>query len=245
MQAPPKITRILTVLAVTLALAGCALPAPVAPPREAPALPAATPSGVDLTDFAEVVTRARPAAEQLCREVSPHLNCNFLIVIDDRPGQPPNAFHLRDRRGRPVIGFTSSFLAEMRNADEIAMVLGHEAGHHIADHLPRLQREAEVGAAIGGAAAMLSGLDRESTREFVNAAALVRQRRYAQVFELEADQIGTLIAHRAGFDPRRGAGLLRRTPDPGNRFLATHPPSAERLRVIERTIARIEAGQTS
>ena len=242
MQAPRTITRILTVLAVALALAGCALPAPVTPMRD---LPAATPSGVDLTGFAEVVTRARPAAEQLCLEVSPHLNCDFLIVIDDRPDQPPNAFHLRDRRGRPVIGFTSAFLAELRNGDEIAMVLGHEAGHHIADHLPRLQREAEVGAAIGGAAAMLSGLDRESTREFVNAAALVRQRRYAQVFELEADQIGTLIAHRAGFDPRRGAGLLRRTPDPGNRFLATHPPSAERLRVIERTIARIEAGQTS
>lgn len=228
------------VLVLALALAGCALPAPPPPPQAPPAT-----GPVSLAGLAEVVARAQPVACQICRETSPHLDCDFIVIVDDRPGQPPNAFHMRDRNGRPIIGFTTALIRELRNTDEIALVFGHEAGHHIADHLPRLQREAYTGAMIGGIMATVTGLDRESAQRLVDVSAGVRARRYSQAFEIEADSIGALIAHRAGFDVRRGAALLRRTPDPRNRFLATHPPGAERLRAIERTIARIEAGQTS
>ena len=46
MQTPSMITRMLMMLAMALALGGCALPPPAAPLREPPPLPAATPSGV-------------------------------------------------------------------------------------------------------------------------------------------------------------------------------------------------------
>lgn len=225
-------------VSAALALAGCALSAPVVPP--APVDAPTTESGVSLAGFLEVVSRTRPMAGAVCREASPHLDCDFIILVDDRPGQPANAFHMRDQRGRPIIGFTTAFITELENPDEIALVLGHEAGHHIADHIPRLQREAYAGAVMGGLVATLSGLDRASARELVQASAIMRSRRYSQEFEIEADRIGTLIAYRAGFDPWRGAGLLRRSPDPDNRYLATHPPNAERLRAIERTLARIK-----
>ncbi len=64
-------------------------------------------------------------------------------------------------------------------------------------------------------------------------------RRYAKDFELEADALGTELAWQAGFDPERGAAFFSRIPDPGNEFLGTHPPNAERLATVRRTLARI------
>ncbi|MCH8465375.1 MAG: hypothetical protein LAT78_02200 [Roseinatronobacter sp.] len=52
-----------------------------------------------------------------------------------------------------------------------------------------------------------------------------------------------MITARGGFDPLRGAAIFRRIPDPGNQFLGTHPPNAERLREVERAVAAMAAGQ--
>jgi Zn-dependent protease with chaperone function len=35
----------------------------------------------------------------------------------------------------------------------------------------------------------------------------------------------------------RGAEYFNRVPDPGNRFLGTHPPNADRIRVVRQTAA--------
>ena len=231
---------------LVLVLVGCTMaplppistaPPPVSAPAVAPA-PAST-----RAEFAQVVTRMRPAATQVCRERAPHLDCDFMVVLDDRPGQPPNAFHTRDERGRPVIGFTLSLIDEMRTPHEIALVFGHEAAHHIADHLPRIQQQAMTGALLGGLVAALSGVDDPTARQIVNAGATVGARRYSKAFELEADRLGAVIAARGGYDPLIGADLFRRLPDPGNQFLGTHPPNAERLREIERAVAAMAAGR--
>lgn len=228
-------------LLAALTLSACQMAAPVAlapAPATGPQAPATT-----RADFAAVAQRMRPVATQICRERSPHLDCNFIVILDDRPGQPPNAFHSRDENGRPIIAFTEALINDLRSHDEIALVFGHEAAHHIADHLPRIQREARTGALVGGIAAALLGADETTAREIMNVTATVGARRYAKPFELEADRIGTLIAARAGYDPLRGAELFRRIPDPGNQFLGTHPPNAERLREVERAIADIRAGR--
>ncbi len=230
---------------MALALAACTLE-PLPPVSTAPpSAPAPTAPGTATTraDFAQVVSRMRPAANQVCRERAPHLDCNFLVVLDDRPGQPPNAFHTRDERGRPVIGFTLALIDDMRSPHEIALVFGHEAAHHIADHLPRMQEQAMTGALLGGLVAALSGVSDATARELVNVGATVGARRYSKAFELEADRLGALVAARGGYDPLRGAELFRRLPDPGNRFLGTHPPNAERLREIERAVANMNAGR--
>ena len=232
----------LLLAAAAMALTGCAPLADPPPARTPPGQPAAV-APVGLEAFVGVVSRLRPVANQVCRERSPHLDCNFIVLVDDRPGQPPNAFHTRDEAGRPIIGFTEALLRDLRSADEVALIFGHEAGHHIADHLPRLQQAAFTGALIGGLVASVTGVDQATARQLVDFSATVGSRRYSRAFELEADTLGALIAYRGGFDPMRGADLFRRIPDPGNRFLATHPPNAERLRAVERAVARIEAGQ--
>ena len=226
-------------LACTLALSACVAPAPmvIAPPP-AQSVPSVTPA-----QFNAVVARMRPVSTQVCRERNPALDCNFIVLLDDRPGQPPNAFHTRDEQGRPVIAFTVALLRDMRSADEIALIFGHEAAHHIADHLPRIQQQAMTGALLGGLVAALSGVDQFTAQRLVNASATVGARRYAKPFELEADRLGAVIAARGGYDPLAGAQIFRRIPDPGNQFLGTHPPNTERLAEIERAVAAMRAGQ--
>ena len=70
----------------------------------------------------------------------------------------------------------------------------------------------------------------------VEKAAELGARRYSKGFELEADALGTEIAWRAGFDPMVGAQFFSRLPDPGNRFLGTHPPTGQRYEVVAQTM---------
>lgn len=237
--------RLMIPLLLSFALGACTIAAPAPTTRPAPGVP---PSGVQTgastrADFNAVVARMRPVATQVCRERSPHLNCDFQVILDERPNQPPNAFHTRNEQGRPIIAFTQTLINELRSHDEIALIFGHEAAHHIADHIPRMQREAQAGAILGGLAATLLGANDETARQIMSASATVGARRYAKPFELEADRLGAVIAERGGYDALRGAQIFRRIPDPGNQFLGTHPPNAERLREVEQAVARIRAGQ--
>jgi len=222
-------------------LAGCiAGPAP-GPAPVTTAAPARLDAATASRNFAEVVATVKPVAERECRTRSPRLNCDFMIVVDDRPGQPPNAFQTVDRSGRPVIGFTLSLIADARNTDELAFILGHEAGHHIAGHLPRTQQSALAGALILGTLAALGGGDAAVVRTAQDVGATVGARTYSREFELEADRLGTVIALRAGYDPVRGAEFFNRIPDPGNQFLGTHPPNAQRIEVVRSEVARLRA----
>jgi predicted Zn-dependent protease len=64
-------------------------------------------------------------------------------------------------------------------------------------------------------------------------------RRYAKDYELEADALGTELTLRAGYDPERGAAFFTRIPDPGDRFLGTHPPNADRIATVRQTLMRL------
>ncbi|KUF10212.1 M48 family metallopeptidase [Pseudoponticoccus marisrubri] len=187
--------------------------------------------------FVEVVETVEPVAERECRARTTGVNCDFQIVVDDRPGQPPNAFQTEDRFGRPVVAFNLGLIAQARNADELAFVMGHEAAHHIQGHLGKTRESATVGAVIFSGIAAISGADEDGIRSAEQLGAAVGARSFSKEFELEADQLGTIIAARAGYDPVRGAAFFARIPDPGDRFLGSHPPNAARLEIVRRTAA--------
>lgn len=240
--------RFLLLLAplVLLGLAGCAPlpPTGAAKPPAGAYAPAATSDVAERASrsartFVEVVETVEPVAERECRRVAPRANCNFIIVIDDRPGQEPNAFQTVDRAGRPILAFNLALIASVENADELAFVMGHEASHHILGHLERTQQNAAVGAVILSGLAAMSGASPASVREAEQLGAEMGARRYSKDFELEADQLGTVITARAGYDPIRGAAFFLRIPDPGNRFLGTHPPNAARIDIVRQTAARL------
>ncbi len=217
-----------------LAFSGCTAPVARAPDVGAvDRLPARQAARM----FAQVVQTVEPVAESECRSRTRGVNCDFHIVVDDRPDQPPNAFQTLDRTGRPVIAFTVALIADARNADELAFVMGHEAAHHIEGHIARQGQNAVAGAILAGGLAVLLGGDQVLVDTVQRAGARVGARSYSKAFELEADALGTLITHRAGYDPLKGAVFFSRIPDPGDRFLGTHPPNAQRLETVRATVA--------
>jgi len=205
----------------------------------APAPPARAPSevGVSARDFVTVVARVEPVAEAACRAEPPDRDCDFRIVVNRDPRAGANAFQTADRRGRPVIIVTAGLIAEARSADELAFVLGHEAGHHIARHLEQQDREAAAAGALFGRLARAQGATDAQIGQAAKLGAFVAARRFSQGAELEADAIGAAIALRAGFDPLAGAAFFGRLPDPDDAFLSTHPPSAARMEAVARAVA--------
>jgi Zn-dependent protease with chaperone function len=229
-------SRLPAVLVSAALLAGCVETVPVQTGSGSPA-PAPVSSSTAARNFAAVVRRVEPVAERECRARAPRLDCDFRIVVDDRPNQPSNAYQTVDDAGRPVIAFTLALIAEARNQDELAFIMGHEAGHHIAGHLNRTRQTAVLGALIFGTLASAAGVENVGTAQDIGAT--VGARTYSKDYELEADALGTIIAFRAGYDPARGAAFFDRIPDPGNRFLGTHPPNASRRATVEQTLATL------
>ncbi len=228
-------------LVFSLALMGCGATIEMPPPRQpASTAPDPVPTRQKVAQFVEVVETVEPVAERECRaRTGPRTNCDFRIVVDDRPGQPANAFQTVDRTGRPILAFTVAMVGKVRNRDELAFVMSHEAAHHIAGHIPRQQQNAMAGAILLGGLATLSGADADVVRSATDLGASVAARRYSKDYELEADALGTIIAKRAGYDPVRGAAFFTQIPDPGDRFLGTHPPNAQRMETVRRVNARL------
>lgn len=194
--------------------------------------------------FVSVMSRMEPAVERECRERRTQaINCDFQFVVDSRPNLEPNAFQTIDDTGRPIIGFTLSLVAATQNADEIAFVVGHEASHHILNHLDRKAGAATAGAVILGSIASVYGGESAIVSTAQEIGASVGSRYYSKDWELQADYLGAIITLNAGFDPRVGARFFERLPDPGNRVLGSHPPRAARLAQVERAIADLRSGR--
>jgi Zn-dependent protease with chaperone function len=233
-------------LLFVLVLAGLAACTPELPPpvKPVPGRPEVAPAGLPpqqlAANFSTAASRIEPVAESMCRERRKGVPCDLRIVIDDRPGQPPNAFQTVDNTGRPVIGFTLSLVKAARNVDEVAFILGHEAAHHILGHIQTTQQNALTAAVLAGIAAQSQGASAEAVRAATDTAALIGARTYSKEFELQADALGAEIALRAGFSALRGAEFFNRLPDPGNRFLGSHPPNAARIAKVRETVARLQ-----
>ncbi|WP_417266875.1 M48 family metalloprotease [Celeribacter baekdonensis] len=231
-----------TVMAAGL-LSGCVEMTSMPPATTASAQPVSAPvsrsGSVTVSDFAAVVARVEPVAERECRARTSGANCDFKIVVETDPKAPSNAWQSLDASGRPVLTFTVALIADVQNTDELAFVMGHEASHHIAGHLARSEQTALTGALLGGVLIAAIGGDASTIETAQNIGATVGARTYSKSYELEADQLGTVIAYRAGYNPVRGAEYFTRIPDPGDKFLGSHPPNAQRIETVRRTMATL------
>jgi Zn-dependent protease with chaperone function len=229
--------RWLAALLMTALLAGCVTPVAQAP-QSAPAQANAAylPPEQAARNFLTAVAAMEPIAERYCRARIPNDRCDFQIVIDDRRDQPPNAFQTLDKQGRPILGFTLALIADARNVDEIAFVMGHEAAHHILGHIPQQQQSATQGALIAGILVAAGGGGTDAIQNAQKIGASLGARRFSKGFELEADALGTEMTEVAGFDALRGASFFSRIPDPGDQFLGTHPPNAARIDTVRQVV---------
>ncbi len=228
--------RVLPIAILTVAVAACDVPVADAPPSEPVPRVKRLGSPQSARDFRVVVRRVEPAAERACRQMRPGVNCDFDIGIDTDADVPPNAYQTYDKDGRPQLIFTASLLREMLNHDEIAFALAHEAAHHIEGHISQTQTTATVGAVLGSVFGTAMGLDPAGVDIATKIGGTVGARRYSKDFELEADALGARIAQQAGYNAVRGVLYFQDAADPGNTFLGTHPPNADRIRVVRRSV---------
>ena len=100
-----------------------------------------------------------------------------------------------------------------------------------------MRQTATLGAVVGGGLAVLLGGSQSAVDLGTNLGGTVGARAYSKEHELEADALGARITHDAGYDPVVGAAFFQRIPDPGDRFLGSHPPNAERIATVRRAAA--------
>ncbi len=232
--------RVASVL-VAFLLAGCVstVPPPSAPIPNPGRTSAQVNSQQAKARFQQVVSRIEPVAENECRRQTRGVNCDFLIRIDPNKNAPSNAYQSLSKSGRPIITMTQALTRDVNNADELAFVMAHEAAHHIQGHLAQQAQNAAAGAVLLAGLATIAGTGPNDIAAAQDLGAFVGSRSYSKNFELEADRLGTVIAYKAGYDPLNGALYFARVPDPGDRFLGTHPPNAQRYYAVQDTMAQI------
>ncbi|PYF11100.1 peptidase M48-like protein [Rhodobacter viridis] len=242
--------RLLAVLALPLVLAACEAPQPgldgaSLPRPKAPVVTVET--GPDAhtaaANFLAVARDMEPRIESEClSRTHGRMNCDYQVMVDERSDPQPNAFQTLDARGRPIVAFNLALIAEARNRDELAFVMGHEAAHYILGHLEQKTSDATRGALILGALAAASGADADGVAQARDFGAEMGARAYSKDYELQADALGTVIAWNAGYNPERGAMFFTRLPDPGHSFLGTHPANGERIAVVHRVTSALRKG---
>lgn len=235
--------RATTIFALT-ALTACIEPGDTtsstsAPSATQPTAPVAGTSG-SVQRFNRIVARMEPIAENACRSrVRAGVNCDFKVVFDSNPRKPSNAYQSQDSSGRPVLTFTAALVVETKNDDELAFIFGHEAAHHIRGHLTQTRQSATIGALAGGTLAVLLGGGQSAVDLGADLGGTVGARAYSKDHELEADALGARITQNAGYDAVKGAAFFQRIPDPGDRFLGSHPPNGQRIETVRRTVASL------
>lgn len=191
--------------------------------------------------FMEAVNRIEPIATRICRSRTTATKCSFKFVLVDNKDKEKSsgAYQGLDKHGRPVITFTYALLAAVRNQDELALVLGHEVAHHIHGHIPKTIQRMNANAVAEGLEAAKAGAGDAEIQKIQRKTRARGALKYSKKFELQADALGTIIAARAGYDPIRGAAILTRIADPGNRVLSSHPPNRQRITTVRNTVANM------
>ncbi len=130
--------------------------------------------------------------------------------------------------------------------DEIAQVMGHEIAHALSAHTAEKMSEmmlisgvvAGLGVAKGDRAALLAGL-----------AGGALSMKYSRDKETESDEIGILLAAKAGYDPNAAVTLWQKMgklsgSDGGamakvQSFFSTHPSSADRISNMKKMTPKV------
>jgi Zn-dependent protease with chaperone function len=208
--------------------------------------------------FERVAARLEPHAEALCRQETPERDCDLAIRVDLNPRATANAFQTVNADG-PLIVITAPLLQGTRNDDEVAFVMGHEAGHHIASHMEKRAGQQLAGALILGVAAAYASSGTDQSRRIVDSAmdagATVGGIAYSQTYELEADMLGAYIAEAAGYDAEKGSLLFARREGGGTgptagahgamSLWSTHPSSPQRVATVRYAVADARAKQAA
>jgi len=161
---------------------------------------------------------------------------DFNLIEDDKT---VNAWVMPGGKAAVYTGI----LPYTQNETGLAVVLGHEVGHALADHGNERMSDALM-AQMGGMAlsVALSSQPQQTQQLFTtvygvgaNVGFLLP---YSRLHESEADRIGLTLMARAGYDPREAIPFWERMSKQGEKrppqFLSTHPAPETRIADIKK-----------
>ena len=128
--------------------------------------------------------------------------------------------------------------------DELAQVMGHEIAHALLDHTRErmsVARSTSLGVGLLGAATGVGGGLGGQAMDMAAAVAITLPN--SREGESEADNVGTRIATRAGYDPKAAVTLWEKMAKLGkgpSEFLSTHPSPENRAAKLKDLAARLE-----
>jgi predicted Zn-dependent protease len=129
--------------------------------------------------------------------------------------------------------------------DELAQVMGHEIAHALLDHTRErmsVARSTSLGVGLLGAATGVGG-GSLGGQAMDMAAAVAITLPNSREGESEADNVGTRIASRAGYDPKAAVTLWEKMAKLGkgpSEFLSTHPSPENRAARLKELAAQLE-----
>ena len=159
---------------------------------------------------------------------------DYAVFLDESP----NAFVLPGGH----VGVTVGLLSIVENDDQLAAVIGHEAGHVVAHHAAERasqQTTSKILLGIAGAAAGGSDFGKLLKNHGDDAARFGVLLPFSRKQELEADRLGVDFMRRAGYRPRESVALWRNMQaldggKAGGDMSSTHPSDAVRIQELER-----------
>ena len=156
-------------------------------------------------------------------------------------GDAPNAFVLPGGH----VGVTSGLLRVVDNDDQLAAVIGHEAGHVVARHAAERQSQTLASNLVLGVLGVAAGSP-DTARAISSYGGGAAKYGFLLPFsrkqELEADRLGVDFMQRAGYRPREAVVLWLHMQAQGGsntpQFASTHPSDASRIAALQAYIVQ-------
>jgi predicted Zn-dependent protease len=140
------------------------------------------------------------------------------------------------------VAFYTGILPICQDETGVAVVMGHEVAHAIANHgRERMSNGLLLNGLLGGAQAAMGQnptLTQSIFLQAFGAGGQLGMLKFSRRHELEADQLGLNFMAMAGYDPREAPGFWDRMSEGRNgappEFLSTHPGPNRRKQELER-----------
>jgi predicted Zn-dependent protease len=139
------------------------------------------------------------------------------------------------------IVFYTGILPICQDETGVAIVMGHEVAHALADHGAQRMSAGQlqsIGAAATAVGSEIAGID-QGTQQIINQAYGIGSQYggvlpFSRSHETEADKLGLYLAAIAGYDPDEGANLWKRMKansggEAPPEFMSTHPSNDSRI----------------
>jgi predicted Zn-dependent protease len=148
------------------------------------------------------------------------------------------------------VAFYTGIMPICKDEAGVAVVMGHEVAHAIANHgRERMSQQMLAQYGLGTLSAVLGqnpSAGRELLMQAVGAGTNVGMLKFSREHESEADRIGLIFMTMAGYDPNQAPTFWERMSEVGGgqappEFLSTHPSHSTRISDLKKWIPEAES----